>query len=95
MMPSVVVTGTLGALNCRGSSGRFTRKIHTPAHTRMNANSVPMLVMSPTTLSGTKVANAPQKPRKIKFDFHGVRNRRCLTAGYRATTGDRHRIRAG
>ena len=46
---------------------------HTPMLTRMNAKSVPMLVMSPTTSSGTNAAKRPVKPKKSQFDLYGVR----------------------
>ncbi len=46
--------------------------IQTPMHTRMNANSVPMLVISPTMSPGMKAAKSPVKTKKIMFDFHGV-----------------------
>ena len=39
----------------------------------MNANKVPMLVISPTTSPGMKAANAPVNTKKRRFDFHGVR----------------------
>src|SRR6059058_2574181 len=44
-MPSVETIGTAGTRNPRSKSGRDARMIQTPAQTRMNANSVPMLVI--------------------------------------------------
>jgi len=71
-MPSTATTGSAGTMKPRGTSGRRTRMTHTPAHTRMNANSVPMLVISPTTLSGTNAPKSAVKKKKMMFDFHGV-----------------------
>ena len=73
-MPRIATTGSAGTLKPRGTSGRRTRMIHTPAHTRMNANSVPMLVMSPTMFSGTNAAKSAVKKKNMMFDFYGVRN---------------------
>ena len=56
-------------VNPRGMSGRRTRMIQTPAHTSMNANSVPMLVISPTMSPGTKAANSAVKTKKSQFDL--------------------------
>ena len=71
-MPSVATSGTAGTRNPRGISGRRTRRIHTPAHTSMNANSVPMLVISPTMSPGTKAANSAVNTKKSRFDLYGV-----------------------
>src|SRR5258707_2985634 len=71
-MPSVDTTGTAGALNDLGSSGRRLRRIHTPAHTRMNANSVPMLVISPTMSPGMNAPNSAVNTKNSMLDFHGV-----------------------
>ena len=46
--------------------------IQTPAHTSMNANSVPMLVISPTMLSGRNAANSAVNTKNSMFDFYGV-----------------------
>src|SRR5262249_47299773 len=72
-MPIVAMTGTAGTLNARSRSGRFLRMIHTPAHTRMNANSVPMLVISPTMSSGRNAANSDVNTKNSRFDLYGVR----------------------
>ena len=50
-------------------SGRRTRMIHTPAHTSMNANSVPMLVISPTMSSGKKAAKSDVKTKNSMLDL--------------------------
>jgi hypothetical protein len=79
MMPSTATTFTAGTLNARCSSGRFTRRIQTPAHTSMKANSVPMLVISPTMLSGSRPANSDVNTKNSMFDFHGVRYFGCVS----------------
>ena len=56
----------------RGMSGRRTRMIQTPAQTSMNANSVPMLVISPTMLSGMNAANSAVNTKNSMFDLYGV-----------------------
>src|SRR3569832_1207498 len=71
-MPRVETTGTAGALKARVSSGRLTRRIQTLAHTRMNAKSVPIDVISPTTLSGLNAAKSDVNTKNSMFDFHGV-----------------------
>jgi hypothetical protein len=43
--------------------------IQTPAQTSMKAKSVPMLVISPTTSSGTNAAKIPVKIKKSRFDL--------------------------
>ena len=60
------------------SSGRRTRMIQTPAQTRMNANSVPMLVISPTMLSGRNAGERGREheeqhvrlPRRLELRVH-------------------------
>ena len=71
-MPRIATTGSAGTVKPRGMSGRRTRMIQTPAHTRMNANSVPMLVISPTMLSGKNAANTAVKTKNSQFDLYGV-----------------------
>src|SRR6266487_2378063 len=71
-IPTVAVKGTAGVLNCRWSSGFFTRIIHTPAHTSINAKSVPILVISPTTSAGINPANNAESTKNIAFDLYGV-----------------------
>src|SRR3954454_23356016 len=48
-------TGTPGTRNDRGRSGRVRRSTSTPTATSTNANSVPMLTSSASSLSGTNV----------------------------------------
>src|SRR6185503_2131113 len=74
MMPRIGITGTHGVRNGRGVSGYVRRMIKTAAHTMTNANSVPILVMCPTTESGRKAENGVTKSMNSKFERHGVRN---------------------
>ena len=69
----MATNGTAGTLKARSMSGRRRRMIHTPAHTRMNANNVPMLVISPTTSSGMNAPKIDVKTKKSMFDLYGVR----------------------
>lgn len=73
-IPNTGTTGTNGVLNALGASGIFFRKTKTPIQTKMNANSVPILVISPTTLAGTNAANKLTKTRNSKLLFAGVLN---------------------
>ena len=73
-MPRIGTSGTNGVLNARGISGCLFRSTHTPMHTNIKAKSVPMLVISPTTLAGTKAANRLTNNMNSIFDFAGVRN---------------------
>ena len=73
-MPKIGINGTKGVLKARGASGILFRIIITPTHTRINANSVPILVISPTTRAGTKAANRLTKSIKRKLFLAGVRN---------------------
>ena len=75
--PKIGINGTSGVLNARGASGIFLRIMITPMHTSMNAKSVPMLVISPTTLAGTKAANMLTKSMNRKLFLAGVRNLWC------------------
>src|SRR5919108_3327392 len=89
MMPSVATSGAAGTRNARSNSGCFTRMIHTPAQTRMNANNVPILVISPVTSAGTNAASAPVKTKNSMFDFHGVRYRGCTSEKIGGTSPSR------
>lgn len=73
-IPKIGTTGTKGVLKALGASGIFFRITKTPMQTKMKANSVPMLVISPTTLAGTKAANKLTKTRNSKLLFAGVLN---------------------
>src|SRR5260370_37273159 len=69
MMPRVATSGAAGTRNARSSSGCFTRMIHTPAQTRMNANNVPMLVISPVTSAGGNTRGAAGGKKEKQFEF--------------------------
>src|SRR5688572_5238226 len=71
-IPKIGIKGTIGVLNVLGSSGIFFRITHTPTQTSMKANNVPILVISPTTLAGTKAAKRLTKSIKNKLFFAGV-----------------------
>lgn len=77
MIPKMGTRGTIGVLNCRGAFGFFTRNIQMPAQTRINANNVPILVISPTISPGINAAKAPTKTKNNKFDLYGVLNFEC------------------
>ena len=72
-MPRIATTGSAGTVKPRSRSGRLTRMIQTPAHTSMNANSVPMLVISPTMSPGMNAANSAVNTKNSMFDLYGVR----------------------
>src|SRR6478672_8259954 len=78
-MPSTGIKGTHGVLNALGASGSFFLKTITPIQTRMNANKVPILVISPTTLAGTKAAKRLTKSMNRKLLFEGVLNLGCTS----------------
>ena len=67
-------SGTSGVRNGRGSSGCVLRMIMMPPQTSTKANSVPMLVMWPTTEIGGKAENRPTNTMNSRFERHGVRN---------------------
>ena len=67
--PRVETSGSPATRKGRVAVGSFTRMTHTPMETRMNAKSVPMLVMSPTMSPGTNAAKRPTKPKKSRFDL--------------------------
>src|SRR3954464_11187221 len=76
-MERIGTRGTIGVLNGRFTWGWLLRITHTPALTRTNASSVPTLVISSRTLSGTSVASTDtKKPTTIELRY-GVRNRGC------------------
>src|SRR5437764_537888 len=64
--------GTIGVLKALGRSGILLRITHTPIHTRIKANKVPMLVISPTTRAGTNAAKRLTKHINNKLFFAGV-----------------------
>src|ERR687887_2656534 len=75
--PSTGMTGPPGTLNGRGASGRFTRSTGTATETITNANSVPMLVISPRIWIGTKAATSATMTHVMIVVIYGVRNRGC------------------
>src|SRR5579885_141363 len=78
-IPRTGTQGTQGVRNGRGVSGCLRRITHTLAHTITNANSVPMLVMCPTTESGRKAENGDTNRQNSRFERHGVRNLGCTS----------------
>ena len=68
-MPKIGTKGTSGVLKPLLSSGLLTRIIQTPAETRINANNVPILVISPTISWGTKQANNPTNKKNKRLDL--------------------------
>ena len=66
-IPSIGTSGTKGVLNALGASGILFRMTTTPIQTRINANRVPILVISPTTLAGTKAAKRLTNTRNSKL----------------------------
>ena len=71
-MPSSGTIGTNGVLKGRTKVGFDFLNIIIPAHTKINANKVPILVKSPATLPGIKAAKAPTKANNTQFDLNGV-----------------------
>src|SRR5579862_658398 len=74
MIPTIGRKGTNGVLNGRGASGFFLRMTRMLAHTMTKANSVPMLVILPTTFNGRKAEKGATKHMKSRFERHGVRH---------------------
>ena len=72
MMPKIGTSGTSGVLNCLGRLGSVFLKMITAAHTSINANKVPILVISPTISPGINAANKPTSTRMIRFALYGV-----------------------
>ena len=78
-IPKIATNPTAGTLNPLLISGCFLRMIHTPAHTSMKANKVPILVISPTMSPGMKAAKLPTNIKNIQFDLNGVLNLGCIS----------------
>ena len=55
----------------------------------MNANNVPMLVISPETSAGTNAANSPVNTKMIMLDLCGVLNFGCTCANTGGTSPSR------
>src|SRR5690348_7386682 len=74
-IPRIGTRGTSGVLNGRGRSGRFLRRIQTPAHTIMNARSVPIFTSTARSPMGISEAkHATHTPTTIE-EIHGVLKR--------------------
>ena len=71
-IPRIGTKGTKGVLNDLGISGIFLRITQIPIQTRMKANKVPILVISPTTLAGTNAAKRLTKSMNKRLFFAGV-----------------------
>src|SRR6218665_918496 len=76
-IPRIGTNGTNGVLNGRSASGCCLRRIKIPRQTMTKANKVPILVISPTTLIGTKPAKRLMKIQSTQFDLDGVWNFGC------------------
>ena len=74
IIPRIGTKGTAGVLKPRFKFGSFLRIIITPKRTSTNANSVPIEVKSPATLTGTNAANNPTNTNKTISLLYGVRN---------------------
>src|SRR5580698_1185261 len=76
-IPRIGTSGTNGVLNGRSISGCRTRSTQTPAHTIVNASSVPMFTRSDRkSMSFTAGMSATIEPTTI-VEIHGVRNLGC------------------
>lgn len=67
IIPIIGTNGINGVLNPLGKSGLVFLKTRTPKQTKINANKVPILVISPTISIGTKAAKKPTNNRIIKL----------------------------
>jgi hypothetical protein len=74
IIPRIGTSGTRGVLKALGASGIFDLMIITPIQTRMKANKVPILVISPTIRAGTNAANMLTNSMKRKLFLAGVLN---------------------
>ena len=77
MTPRIGTSGTHGVRKGLGNTGSVFLKTRMPRHTIMNANNVPITVMSDMTEAGTNAAIKPTKMQNRKLDFHGVWNFGC------------------
>ena len=71
-MPSTGMRGTKGVRKARSAAGIVRRTTITPAHTRVKAKSVPMLVISPATRAGTSPASTLTSTMKSMLLRAGV-----------------------
>jgi len=81
-IPIIGTNGTHGVLKGRASSGRRTRRIHTPAQTITNASSVPMLTSSPKMPIGMSEAKIATKIPTVMLEIQGVRKRGCTAPAH-------------
>src|SRR4029450_12054032 len=72
--PSTGMIDPPGTLNGRFASGRLARRTITASDTTTNANSVPMLVISPRIWIGTKPATSATIVQVMIVVMYGVRN---------------------
>src|SRR5690348_6965601 len=72
MIPRIGTAGTQGVRNGRGWAGCLIRITHTPAQTITKANKVPMLVMRPTMLSGSRAEKGATRQQKSRLERQGV-----------------------
>src|SRR5437762_5987589 len=83
--PSGATIHTAGVLN--GAFAIFLfRIIKMPMHTNTKANKVPILVISPTTLSGINAANKETKTKNTHCDLYGVRCLGCTSENTEGTS---------
>lgn len=75
--PKIGTNGTHGVLKALGASGWVLRMTNTPIQTRIKANKVPILVISPTTRAGINAAKRLTKIINKKLFFDGVLNTGC------------------
>ncbi len=69
----------IGVLNALGAFGICFLNTNTPIQTRINANKVPMLVISPTILAGIKAAKRLTNNKEKHIAFAGVLNFGCTS----------------
>ena len=71
-IPKIGTKGTKGVLNSRFISGFVFLKTITEIQTKMKANKVPILVISPTISPGIKAANKPTMTKITRLALYGV-----------------------
>ena len=74
-IPIIGTKGTKGVLKARGTSGMVLRTIRMAAQTKVNARSVPILVISPATCAGINPANRLTSTINRQLLCTGVRKR--------------------
>ena len=68
-IPSIGIKGTSGTLNGRSALGSVFLRMSMPTQTIRKASKVPILVISPTTVIGTKAANKAMNMQSMMFDL--------------------------